>query len=232
MGQVNRGNLIETCPRTVSLCCGCLPMLFIQPSSRRKKLRHFPCLGAPRLRVAHISTSIRHSSGARYFPPSSWRKLPLFRPQVLAGTLYDLQLIIARSERGGLSLESVNRAVIVLTECGQRPISDVSRVVLWQNLGVPVYELYVGSDGQVLAWECEAQEGWHIESSAHFSLEGGDVTCSAAGRHRVQTRLSGRLQTDDCPCGRAGTKLIDVSYREEESRVAEGVSAKVLAATA
>jgi hypothetical protein len=150
----------------------------------------------------------------------------------LAGTLYDLQMIISRAERGSLDLASVNRAVLVLTECGQRPISDVSRVVLWQNLGVPVYELYVGGDGRVLAWECEAQDGWHVESSADFSLEGEELICFAGGRHRMRTRLSGRLQKDNCPCGRPGTKLIELSYRTDENRVVSSTAHKVLAASA
>ena len=42
-------------------------------------------------------------------------------------------------------------------------MSDVSRVTLWQGFGVPIFELYLGPDNGLLAAECGAHEGWHLE---------------------------------------------------------------------
>jgi hypothetical protein len=119
-----------------------------------------------------------------------------------------LRRISELSERGVLELASVDRAIFALTRCGEQPVSDVSRVVLWQAFGVPVYELFMGSRGTLLASECEAHEGWHIEEGAKFSAVQGEIVLETRARRVSATGLSGRIENEPCPCGRTGSRLI------------------------
>jgi hypothetical protein len=98
--------------------------------------------------------------------------------------------------------------VFVLTQCGDRPVSDTVRVVLWQTFGVPVYELLVGPGGMLLACECEAQEGWHAQPYANFSVSHGEVVIEALRQKRLRTGLLGYIETALCACGRPGMRVM------------------------
>jgi hypothetical protein len=113
-------------------------------------------------------------------------------------------------ELGTVDVRSVDHVVFVLTECGDRPISDVSRVVLWQTFGVPVRELLVGADGILLACECQAQDGWHPQPYATFSVSGNELVAHAFRHKGMRTGMLGYIEAAACPCGRPGTRLMNV----------------------
>ena len=62
-------------------------------------------------------------------------------PAYWLGLAEDLKRLAERVKLGTIDVKSVDRVVFVLTQCGDIPLSDTSRVVLWQTFGVPVYEL-------------------------------------------------------------------------------------------
>jgi hypothetical protein len=179
----------------------------LRPNKRSRCKLPFPV--EPTLRIAQISAGPIVSS-AQQFPREKWDQLPTFRPGVLLGSAADLQTLAKHVKLGLNDLTSLDRAIFVLTECGDLPVSDVCRVVLWQAFGVPVYELLVGFEGTLLASECAAQEGWHIEPGAVFSLANDELMLDAAGRKHFSTGLTGRLETELCPCGRTGMRLMDL----------------------
>lgn len=109
-----------------------------------------------------------------------------------------------------LDLSGVDHAIFVLTECGDKPLTDVLRVVLWQTFGVPVYELLIGTGGVLLASECEVHEGWHAESPAAFSLIDGELVVEMPGRNAVRTSWTAYLEEEPCSCGRPGVRIMDV----------------------
>jgi hypothetical protein len=113
-----------------------------------------------------------------------------------------------------VALPSINYAILVLTMLGDIPAGDALRVELWQAFGVPVYELLTGADGTVLAGECEAHEGWHVEPGCRFySIDGNELVADSRRTKGIRTGLSGDLQTEACSCGREGTRLTDVRLR-------------------
>jgi hypothetical protein len=110
-------------------------------------------------------STIRHP----FFPelPAAAAAKASGRPAVLAGTFGELA---RAAERGA----GARRAVYVVIPEG-RLLSDGERDELWRLFQVPVYALMVQPGGRVMAWECEAQNGLHVEEG------GGESTC-ACGR--------------------------------------------------
>ena len=165
----------------------------------------FPAM--PSLRAAQLSAATPFD-GVAAFPAERWQELENYRPRVLVGTAAELRALAERSELGLIDVGSVDHALFVHTECGEKPASDVLKVVLWQAFGVPVYEVFVAS-GVLLAFECEAHEGWHVESNAEFSVVRNELFVNAP--IKASTGLSGTVDGSTCPCGQAGTRLMDLS---------------------
>lgn len=176
-------------------------------SVRKRKLTGVP--GGDKPRTAQITAGVLFD--ATYFPAEHWDELEDFRPEMLVGAAADLQWLAERMRRGELHLQSVDRAVFALTLAGDAPVSDTLRVVLWQAFGVPVYELFVSTDGTVLAAECEAHEGWHVEPGCRFYYSRGqELVADSRQIKGIRTGLAGMIKTETCVCGRAGMRLMDV----------------------
>lgn len=175
----------------------------LRPQSATRRRLPFPA--ASNLRVAQVAGA-SFFSGVETFWAQRWDELESFRPQVLAGPASDLQRLAERVQLHTIDLRDVDRAIFVLTECGDKPLTDVLRVVLWQTFGVPVYELFMG-EGLLLASECEIHEGWHVEPPAAFSVVSNELVIDTPGRYRLRTGLIGHLEEELCPCGRPGLRV-------------------------
>jgi hypothetical protein len=101
---------------------------------------------------------------------------------------------------------------------------------------VPVFEIFVAGDGQILARECEAHEGWHVNSGiATFArLDGGPhlVITRKGGRRnrfeRMDTGFPADVTHDLCACGLQTPRLINLST--EGVRVEDEVAEELLLA--
>jgi hypothetical protein len=180
----------------------------IRRFSRKSTQRHtLPFPASPSLRAAQV-TATTFFDGVQPFPHERWAELETYRPSVLAGPAEDLTRLVERVRRGTVDVKSVNRAVFVLTKCGDRPVSDGLRLVLWQTFAVPVYELLVSTGGMLLACECEVQEGWHAQPYAKFSVSHGEVLVDAPHNKRLPTGLFGYIESAVCACGRPGMRVM------------------------
>jgi hypothetical protein len=177
---------------------------------------------APKLRLAQLSRGPRFES-VEPFKPKRWVELESYRPRVLIGRAADLQRLGEHVELGMIELESVDHAIVVLTYYGSQPITDVLRVMLWQRFGVPIYELYLGPDESLLASECAAHEGWHLEPGTQLAMLDDELILDSEGNYGLRTGLTGSLESTPCACGRAGERLLDVeavSRQEPRRRLA------------
>ena len=183
------------------------------------KLRHFRTSRTPtavqfpfpvheQIRLAALNDCIPVFGLLKPFYPESATHLEGFRPNILAGTALELQQLVEPLDLGTVNLSCIDHAVIALTRCGQPPINDVARVVLWQAFGVPVYEVFAGLDNSILGYECELHEGWHLAPSVRFSDQNGELMLHAEGVTGVHTALAGFMTEDECPCGRCGPRLL------------------------
>ncbi len=161
--------------------------------------------------MAQVSSPAALFEEARYFAITQEAKIEEFSPQILLGSSEDLLSLAKRVEQCRLNLRQVDRAVFALTDYHDAPLRDQARAVLWQAFGVPIYELFLGGDGVLLAAECEAYEGWHVENGVTFFSEGGQLWYRTRRGHSGGTGLTGDIQTQPCPCGRATQRLVNVS---------------------
>ena len=89
---------------------------------------------------------------------------------------------------------------------------------LWKAFQVPVRAKLHGFHRELLAWECEAQEGFHLEpGSAIVETMAGSqelaITCLDNFEYpcvRVRTGLAAEITRMPCPCGRLGGRLLNL----------------------
>jgi hypothetical protein len=179
-----------------------------QGTTRRK----LPLFNPATLRVAQIGSRAEFQ-GVRLFRPGEWNSIETYRPRVVAGSAEHLQELAERVELKVIELASVDHAIFVLTGCGDEPLRDVLRVVLWQTFGVPVYELFLATGGGLAASECETHEGWHVEPGVSFSLVNEELVLNGFGGKQLRTGLTGFLEQEPCACGRQGMRLMNVERR-------------------
>ena len=163
----------------------------------------------PKVRFAQLGVGPMFE-GIKQFRAERWVELEGFRPQVIVGRATDLQSIAEQVELGMLDLSSVDHALIVVTQCGLEPLTDVARVVLWQTFGVPVFEIFTSLDYTVLASECELHEGWHLEADVQLDFLQGELVLNAHGNSGLRTGMTGRIDEEPCPCGRSTPRVMNV----------------------
>jgi len=163
---------------------------------RRPRL---PVIDASKLRVAQL-TATPLFEAAKVFAPGSWCELAAFAPQVLLATTADYLRLIDRMSLHTVDAGAVSHAVFVITAIGDKPTTEQFRDLLWRSFRVPVYELYVDGRGALLAYDCEAQDGWHVEPACGLEIEGGELLLRSRGA-QVRTGLSAAVDYNPCPCG-------------------------------
>lgn len=128
-----------------------------------------------------FSTGLRHPLYPELKPVSAVGARG--RHAVLAGTFAELMSATVRGATAG-------RAIFVLRVPGQPFLTEPERDVLWDLFQVPILVLLVNDHSQVLAYECEAQQGLHLD---RYALPAG---CAAV------------VEAAPCGCGRPGHRLV------------------------
>jgi len=93
-------------------------------------------------------------------------------------------------------IPSLTHALIVLARPGDTLLTLEQRQGLWRAFRVPVFEQIIGENGALLAAECEAHAGLHIQSPkldvAGLSIENGPCGCG-----RTTPRIGVQAQTEE-----------------------------------
>ena len=131
----------------------------------------------------------------RVFPDRWNQEAAAFAPAAVAGTFEQIRALAQ------IQVPSLTHALIVLARPGGRRLAENDRELLWQNFRLPVFEQIIGSSGDLLAAECEAHDGLHVESS---DLPVGRET----------------IDNSPCPCGRKTPRIAVARGAELERRVA------------
>jgi hypothetical protein len=91
--------------------------------------------------------------------PGGWdAEAASFTPAAIAGTWTQIEALL------GEKIPSLTHAVIVLARSRDQLLTQADRDRLWRAFRVPIFEQILGEDGAVLAAECEAHDGLHVES--------------------------------------------------------------------
>jgi hypothetical protein len=158
------------------------------------------------LRAAQIS-GVSFVDRVVTFQPDEWPCLESFQPRVRIGHAGALKQVSERFRKGSLNLASVNHAIFVLTNRGELPLSDTLRVFLWQSFGVPLYEVVIAEDGNLLAVDCEADEGWHLQPGVRARLIDRELYFEVAGARPLSSGLEAAISSELCACGRSTVRI-------------------------
>lgn len=133
----------------------------------------------------------------------------LARPETLVGPLSALLRLT--------DIPKSIRRVVVSSRITTGLLREEDRETLWQRFQLPVFERLLGLDGEMLAWECAAHSGLHLDASCAV-IEGpnGDeaemVLTSLAGLRyplmRLRTGMIARCETRRCGCGDVSPRLV------------------------
>ncbi len=113
--------------------------------------------------------------------------LRVWKPEALVAPLGLALSLASRKQLGLFDLPSLNTAIVVLTSLDESPLAPRHRDLLWRAFGVPVFEQLRGSDGAVIARECEVHDGLHMIESL--------------------PSLKGEIVKDQCACGAETPRL-------------------------
>jgi len=118
-----------------------------------------------------------------------------FAPQAIAGTLKQLEAVAATAI-------TLSHAIVVMGGWENARVTEADRERLWMRFRVPVFEQIIAGDGALLAAECEAHNGLHIEAEA---LRPDTLQPD----HWQGTALPhSEIDRSPCLCGRTAARLI------------------------
>ncbi len=178
-----------------------------------------------------------------WFPMDRWRVQSLpgglaagrkGRWDVLAGSADALSTLLGADTAGGAEHFQVDAAVVVFTGAGHGPLSEELRGRLWSRFHVPVFQEFRARDGRLLARECDAHCGLHIEmETTSFGIcpENGELrfTVADAEAHAgrsTSTGLTAEIVRETCCCGLASPRLVELrslAVREVAEAAGAGV---------
>jgi hypothetical protein len=165
-----------------------------------------PVEGNSKPRIAQLTAGCSFDS-AEVFTAKRWSGLESWAPNALIGSAADLQRLTDRVRLGTIELKTLDHSISVLTAVGDEPLSDSQREMLWDCFGVPVYELYT-DESRILAYECEAHEGWHITPGSPLRTSEGELLFGSSSGKSLPTGLQREMDNSPCRCGRAGARLV------------------------
>ncbi len=145
-------------------------------------------------------------------------------PEAICGSLEELLRLAARVEARAAAPPITARRLVIRTPLGERLASESARDSLWRAFELPVFEELTGSEGEMLAAECEAHSGLHLATeSAIFEAWYGElvVTSLVAIRYpivRLRTGWVGAIDRCACPCGERVTRFVPVLAAERPAR--------------
>ncbi len=133
--------------------------------------------------------------------PNGWRARLGFSAEALEGSA--AALLGLKPLAGRLSTA---RRLLVRTLPGQAPLTDSLRDRLWTRFELPVFEQIRAWDGELLASECPAHQGLHVEPEAEVELLEDELVLTSLRSVsppllRLATGWRATLDRERCPCG-------------------------------
>jgi hypothetical protein len=178
----------------------------------------YPVGKAPRTAV--LGQEIRGSWRIRSFSTYRSPKLPQFAPQALAAPGDTIRALAQSIEEGEIQWRPLTQALVVFTDVVRGSLSEEDRDYFWRTFQVPIFEQFRGFAGELLAQECEAHNGLHVNlANAVFAvgadgeLEVSFLRNARAPLFRLATNLSARIEDRRCACGQITPRLLDIRRR-------------------
>jgi hypothetical protein len=96
-------------------------------------------------------------------------------------------------------------------------LSQADRELFWRSYRVPVFEQYLGPQNELVAEECEAHDGLHVnENDTIVELRSGELVFTPLLKLeypvlRIATGVTAKLDRSLCPCSRPGLRLMEAA---------------------
>ncbi|MFN0165953.1 MAG: hypothetical protein ACKV22_05925 [Bryobacteraceae bacterium] len=165
------------------------------------------------------------------FEPASLETIQRFQPEAIGAPTAFLIFLARMIDSGDFpSFPRLRRGVVAfsgLTPRREGPafLAATDRDLLWQVFRVPVFEQYLGFDGRLVAWECEAHDGLHVvpensvlEHDRTSEILFTSLTDCRTPTLRLGTRVNASIEPQRCPCGHAAPLLINLRPVPEPMR--------------
>ncbi len=139
----------------------------------------YPVSPAPRtaVLVSWFRPALLPSQAVKIFRQGWGEDAARFEPSAIAATIEQCHRLC------GFLIPSLTHALVVLERPGWPRLTEEDRNAFWRAFRVPVFEQIIGPSGQLLAGECEAHDGLHIDGPGlRLTLD--------------------MVDTSPCPCGR------------------------------
>jgi hypothetical protein len=154
---------------------------------QRRSAFRYPMDPAPRtavLAACFRQTRLRPNYPVRVFPQGWSEEVSAFAPAAIVASPEQL-LGLAAIDRPPV----LTHGLVALGSPGHPMLSAVERDRLWRAFHVPVFEQIIGPRGELLAAECEAHDGLHIETPG-LPWDGYRVELAPCGCGRKTPRLT------------------------------------------
>lgn len=193
----------------------------------------------PPFRTAVLMEGFRESRRTRFFGPQDFGRLRKYAPDALAGPVSALRTLAERLPSRIYWSPRLKHSLMALLVFPQTGITRETRELLWRVFEVPLYAQVLGPSRSLLAWECQAYEGYHVaEHNAVFELVPGlvepelVVTSLVDLRQpllRLATGLTARIERSQCGCGLRTPRLVDLRACKQAAPKAMAASASCAA---
>ena len=178
---------------------------------------------ARKIKTAVLSPRFVETDSIRIFDPHSIDRIRSYAPEAIAAPIGVLRRLADMACRAGGTILTLSHSVVVFTGPENGILSDGDRDLLWRVFEVPIFEQWLGGDGALMGWECEAHEGLHtVPENAIFEAGSGSglIVTSLTDRHHPAIRLTSFpqaiIEDQPCECGQPGSRLIGLPAHESE----------------
>ncbi|SRR5579884_2238626 len=143
-------------------------------------------------RTAVLGPWVRPNGNVRVFPRGWDQEAAAFEPQAIAAEWAQIEALL------GGPIPSLTHAILVLAHRPEERLTAAQRNRVWAAFGVPVFEQILDKSGLLLAGECEAHAGLHIES-AKLRVPAAWLDTGVCGCGRGTPRLKSRPEAEEDP---------------------------------
>lgn len=179
----------------------------------------YPIQPAPR--VAVLGLALYSPGPIRIYVQPRPEFLEQFRPLALAGPASMLEEVARWREEGRLSWDGWQYPLVVFSDVTTGLLTEERRRSLWEAFDLPIYEQLRGFGGELLAYECDAHDGFHVnENVARFERCAGSdrlllstLSPGPAAVQRLDTGWTGEVETGPCACGAVPKRLVGLRGR-------------------